>query len=364
MPPKNVKAIEKLVQQIFPYLGKWQMRNMTGVIWSLIQVSSPLVSQIARAFPYTKDYKPARKRVERFLRNPKCLLSLCHIQYLKWIIFFVPHKKKESIVIDYTFLGRYMILWAAIPFKSRAIPIHFKVIANPLVTQSKQKDRMIHLEIDFLRFLKIHLPWDRKWIIVADRGFGNQRNIGLCKKIGFDYILRFKGGIRVSARGNGNHLKNCKIKNLPKAKWRKNVIFKGLTVNLLSLTEGTDDPWYLITSLSNPNTVQRLYEKRFWIEEMFRDIKTHTKLKKTLTRSLNVAKRLTFCLQLSFSIVFFVGVQAKSSILVQKRLLGSSKGSFVFTALQVLSQLPKKFLIFLKKVIRNLRLNRAVLDTS
>jgi len=323
-----------------------------------------LVSQIARAFPYTKDYKPARNRIERFLRNPKCLLSLCHIQYLKWIIGFIPHKKRESIIIDYTFLGRYMILWAAIPFKARAVPIHFKIIRNPLVTKVKQKDRMIHLEVSFLQFLKIHLPQNRKWVIVADRGFGNRRNVKLCQSIGFDYILRFKGGIKVTAKGGGVKLKNQKIKNLPKAKWRKSVIFKGLMVNLLSLTEGTDDPWYLVTNLKNPNTVQKLYEQRFWIEEMFRDMKTHTKLKKTLIRSLNVAKRLAFCLQLSFSIVFFIGVQAKKSILIQRRLLGSSEASFVFTALQVLSQLPKKFLIFLKKVIRNLRLSRAVLDTS
>ena len=53
----------------------------------------------------------------------------------------------------------------------------------------------------FLRFLKIHLPQDRKWVITADRGFGNHRNMSLCQRIGFDYVLRVKGDIRVSARG-------------------------------------------------------------------------------------------------------------------------------------------------------------------
>lgn len=364
MAQKQLRGIEKLVKGIFIYLNPYQIHNTAGMIYSLIHASSPLVSQIARGFPYTKNYKPARKRIERFLRNRQCLFTPCHIQYLKWIIGFLPDQKRTSIIIDYTFLGRYMILWAAVPFKNRAIPIHFKVIANPLITHVKQKDRMIHLEIDFLRFLRIHLPQNRRWVIVADRGFGNQRNIGLCEKIGFDYVLRFKGDIRITARGSAHHLKNRKIKHLPQAKWRRGVLFKGLTVNLLSLTEGTDDPWYLITNLKNPNTVQKLYEQRFWIEEMFRDLKTHQEMKKTLIRSLNVTKRLCFLLQLSYSVVFFIGVLAKKSILVQKRILGSSKASFVFIALQVLSQLPKKFHVFLKKVIRNLRLNRAVLDTS
>lgn len=364
MAQKQLNEIEKLVKKIFIYLNAWQIRNVAGIIFALIHVSSPLVSQIARAFPYAKNYKHARKRVERFLRNKKCLMGQCHIQYLKWIISFTPYKKRQSIIIDYTFLGRYMILWAAIPFKRRAIPIHFSIVRNPLVTKTKQKDRMIDLEVSFLQFLRIHLPQDRRWVIVADRGFGNQRNIRLCERLGFDYILRFKGDIKVTVPSGGFRLRDIKIKHLPKTKWRKNILFKGLKVNLLSLTEGTDDPWYLVTNLKNSNTVEKLYKERFWIEEMFRDMKTHEDLKKTLIRSLNVVKRVAFLLQLSFSIVFFIGVQAKESTLVQKRILGSSKASFVFLAVQVLIHLPKKFLIFLKKVIRNLRLNRAVLDTS
>lgn len=364
MAQKQLKGIEKLVKEIFIYFNSWQIKNMAGTIYAMIHVSSPLVSDLARAFPYTKNYKHARKRAERFLRNKKCLISQCHIQYLKWIISFIPQKKRQSVIIDYTFLGRYMILWAAVPFKRRAIPIHFKIIRNPLVTKTKQKDRMIHLEKGFLQFLRIHLPRNRRWVIVADRGFGNKRNIESCQRLGFDYIFRFKGGIGVTIKGGGRKLRGSKIKDLPKARWRKNVSFKGLTVNLLSLTEGTDDPWYLLTNLKNPDAVKRLYEERFWIEEMFRDMKTHEELKKTLIRSLNVAKRLAFLLQLSYSIVFFIGVQAKQSALVQKRILGSTQASFVFLALQVLIHLPKKFLIFLKKVIRNLRLNRAVLDSS
>lgn len=364
MTQKNVKGIEKLVKEIFFYLGAWQIRNMAGVIYGLTQVSSPLISEIARAFPHTSYYKHARKRVERFLRNRKCVFNLCKIQYLKWIISFLPHQKRSSIIIDYTFLGKYMILWAAIPFKRRSIPIYFSIVRNPHITSKFQKDRMVYLEKDLLYFLRIHLPQGRRWIIVADRGFGNKRNIELCQKIGFDFLFRVKGGLRIMVRGLGKKGKDRIIKHLPKSKWRKNTLFNGLTVNLLSLTEGTDDPWYLCTNLKNPNTTQRLYEQRFWIEEMFRDMKTHQVIKKTLTRSLNVTKRLCFLLQISYSVAFFIGILAHRSTFIKKRLLASTKASFVFLALQVLIHLPKKFSIFLKKVIKSLRLGRAVLDTS
>lgn len=363
MPPKNIKAIEQFIQQIFHCLGKWQVRNVAGVVYGLLHSSSPLISEIARSFPYTRNYKPARKRIERFLRNRKCFSGLCHVQYIKWIISIIPKKKKQSIIIDYTFLGRYMILWAAIPFKRRCIPIYFKIIRNPHVTKMKQRGRMIYLETDFLRFLRLHLPRDRRWVIIGDRGFGNSRNIKLCQSVGFDFIFRVKGDIRVMAK-RGNKYKDRKIKHLSKAKWRQGVIFKGLSVNLLSLTESTDDPWYLITNLKNPNTVKKLYKERFWIEEMFRDMKTHEQLKKTLIRSLNAMKRLAFCLQLSFSIVFFIGILAKKSAIVKKKLIGLSKSSFVHTALLVLRHLSQKFTVFLKKVIKHLRLGKGLFDTS
>lgn len=364
---KNVKGMEKLVKKIFTYLNSYQSINLAGMVYSLIQCPSPLISQITRCFPHTKTYRHKRKRIERFLRNEKCLLGPCKIQYLKWITSLTPYNKRQAVIIDYTFLGRYMILWAALPFKKRSLPLYFSIIRNPHVTKIK-KERMVYLEKDFLRFLKIHLPQDRKWVITADRGFGNQRNIRLCQSIGFDYVLRVKGDIRVSAKSEGKgkskRLTNRLIKNLPKAKWRTGLDFQGISTNLLSLTEGTDDPWYLLTSLKNPNTVQRIYEQRFWIEEMFRDMKTHQEIKKTLLRDLNAVKRLAFCLQLSYSIVFSVGFLAKQSKLIKKKLLGLTKASFVFTATKVLTHLPQKFTVFLKKVIKSLRLGRAVLDTG
>jgi hypothetical protein len=363
MTPKNVTGIEKLVKKIFIYLNSYQVTNLSGLVYALIHVHSPLVSEVARYFPYTKNYRHSRKRVERFLRNSSCLLGLCKMQYLKWAASLIPKRKQESIIIDYTFLGRYMILWAGIPFKGRCIPIHFAVMRNPHLTKERQHDRMIHLEYDFLRFMRIHLPWDRRWIIIGDRGFGNKRNMHLCKSIGFDYIFRVKGDTRVTTKG-GKQYKNRLIKNLPKAKWRRNVWFHGVITNLLALTENTDDPWYLVSSLNNPKTIQRRYEQRMWVEEMFRDMKTHTELKKALLRSLNATKRLAFCLQLSFIIVFFVGIQAKKSKIVQRRVLGLTEASFVFIALEVLRHLFQKFCVFLKKVIRSLRLGRAVLDTS
>ncbi|MCR4405256.1 MAG: hypothetical protein NUW06_08315 [Candidatus Acetothermia bacterium] len=55
-----------------------------------------------------------------------------------------------------------------------------------------------------------------------------------------------------------------------------------MRVNLvLWWEEGCDEPWYLATDLDDPQEAIRLYEKRAWIEEMFRDLKTHLGLEES-----------------------------------------------------------------------------------
>jgi hypothetical protein len=51
---------------------------------------------------------------------------------------------------------------------------------------------------------------------------------------------------------------------------------RALRVNLvLYWGRGSKEPWYLATDLGDPQQAVRLYGKRAWIDEMFRDLKTH-----------------------------------------------------------------------------------------
>ena len=360
MSPKHVTLIHQFVQNLFQSrLRKTDIRNLSGMIGSIITVHSPKISHVARSFSFTGRYDSARKRIVRFLKNPRWCISQLHILYVQWIASLIKKSKYQSIIIDYTFLGGYCILWAAIPFKKRSIPLYSRIIRNPQVIRRKQKEVLIHLEKDFLYFLRLHLPWDRRWIIVGDRQFGHSRNIGLCRSIGFEYLFRVKGEVYVSHNKNQHRIDHLAIK-----RWRRNVGYQGLSVNLLSIVEDAKDPWYLMTSLKNPTTTKRLYQERMWIEEMFRDMKTEQQLKKKQIRSLNMMKKLCFAVQLSYIIVLFIGLKAKRSKIIKKKLLGHTKASFVFLAVQTFKHFSQKFFQFLRKILRDLRLGRAIFDSS
>ena len=44
---------------------------------------------------------------------------------------------------------------------------------------------------------------------------------------------------------------------------------------LLHWNTGEDDPWSLVTNLPDRQTTLQVYACRMWIEEMFRDLKSH-----------------------------------------------------------------------------------------
>ena len=66
------------------------------------------------------------------------------------------------------------------------------------------------MEKAFLKELKKLLPSGYKYIIVADRGFGNARFINNCLNLGFDYIIRTQANQGIEIEGD----LHCKMSEL------------------------------------------------------------------------------------------------------------------------------------------------------
>ncbi len=69
------------------------------------------------------------------------------------------------------------------------------------------------------------------------------------------------------------------------------------------------EPWYIATDLYDLNMAYSLYEKRFWIEEMFRDLKSRFHWCGYKVETERRREMLTFCLMLSYTMVAFLGYQ-------------------------------------------------------
>jgi len=72
---------------------------------------------------------------------------------------------------------------ASIIVKDRAIPLYFTMRNDP-----QKKDQYDHkkMELAFIKGLRHVLSKKYSYVIVADRGFGNDRFIKTCKDNGFE----------------------------------------------------------------------------------------------------------------------------------------------------------------------------------
>lgn len=88
----------------------------------------------------------------------------------------------------------FLILTASVDFHGRSIPLFFY---NAQLSQKELHDGSKKMEMAFIKGLRHVFSKKYRYIIVADRGFGNKRFSELCQQNGFDYVLRINDNLRL-----------------------------------------------------------------------------------------------------------------------------------------------------------------------
>ena len=127
--------------------------------------------------------------------------------------------------------------------------------------------------------LKALLPQGVATTILADRGFGDVKLFEFLESLGFQYVIRFRGNIHVSAADGetrlaadwvGKHGRARKLRDAEVSAARQKVV-----VVVCVKAAGMKEAWHLAASdasLSAPQII-KLYSKRWTIEPSFRDSK-------------------------------------------------------------------------------------------
>jgi hypothetical protein len=92
------------------------------------------------------------------------------------------------------------------------------------------------------------------------------------------------------------------------------------------------DPWYIATDLDDLDKAYGYYEKRMWIEEMFRDLKSRFHWCEYKAQTPEGREMLTFCLMVSYTIVLLLGHQVQKT---NRQSLVSSYGKSSITWLGI-----------------------------
>lgn len=271
--------LQDILEPFFGKLGHGFSKSLCSVLEGVLHSCSSSTGEIARAMSRlnNKPFNTNDKAISYLLSNRKFQIDdrfwRCHLN----MVFAMLEeqgtiRKGEQIYIqvDFTSDARdFLILAASIVHKNRAIPLYFSMRNYPLSKNSYDHKKM---ELAFLKGLKHGLSKKYQYVIVADRGFGNERFIKNCEECGFEYLLRLQPNMSISHNGKNGLMQNivseCGKFLVHIKKWDKEIeVYRN---------EQNKKQWYLASNINglNHSDAVDIYCKRFKIEKCFQDLKS------------------------------------------------------------------------------------------
>jgi len=281
-----------ILKRTFPQYNKYTLDCLSELILAMFGHQRFTLRHIASRLLGETNVKHKLKRLQNFLDG----LELDHSFWQSYIqtLFCLPYMKlharnKVTLLIDATTLKEdYWILAASISYRGRSIPVYLKLWQD--VYDSYEYWPRVE---DFMRELKELLPGNFSYEIIGDRGFQGASMFTLCKKLGWDQVIRINGSYKIKQPGGQEFVQ---LHLCDDGSYRQVILGQTNPVQELNLAIHSDGEhentrWYLATSLENPEQAVADYRRRMWIEETFKDLKSVLKWE-TYTRKIPENNRL------------------------------------------------------------------------
>jgi hypothetical protein len=221
------------------------------------------------------DVRHATKQVDRMLSNPG--IDLDRLLPL-WVPYVVGDRASIMVAMDWTDFDaddQSTIMLSLFTDHGRATPLVWLTVDK----RTLKNQRNMHEYRVLIRLADI-LPPEVKVCIVADRGFGDRKLYRLLtEQLHFDYIIRFRGNIAVTAADGETRTAVSWVRPGGRA-----TVLRGASVTAERYAVGTvvclrdkamKQAWCLATSYENKTASELAghYGKRWGIEAGLRDTK-------------------------------------------------------------------------------------------
>ena len=274
----NLVKIKNYLNDLFETnIHAKRIKSIANAVQGVIASTSLALSMVGQGLAVSqgKVTKHCKKQVDRLLSNAK-------FDVWSYFAYWVPEQigSRTEIVVamdwtefdldDQSTLALYLVT-----NHGRATPLLWKTFVK-----SDFKDKKNGYEEEVLKRLHDLLPPGVKVTILADRGFGYVYMYNILKKLGFNYVIRFKGNIKVYDKdGNERNAKdwvgkNGRAKRLDNAKVTA-TNRESIPTVICVQDKAMKDSWCLATDRSDlkTNEIKNYYGKRWSIEPSFRDSK-------------------------------------------------------------------------------------------
>lgn len=273
----GVAHTREIVEEIFiESLHAKRVESLANGVAGALNASMASVRAIGRAYADLQgiQVKSGVKQIDRLLSNTGVDLD----ETLgAWARFVAGDAEKLVLAMDWTDFepdDHTTLCIYPVTRHGRAMPFVWQT-----VKKSKLKGHQTEHEMAMIERLHGYLPKHIEVTLLADRGFGKVELYDLLELLGWDYVIRFRGAIRVGASEGESAPANDLVPKNGRARMLTSATVTGkkspVPAVVLVKKAGMKDSWCLATSLASasPQEVIKLYSKRFTIEEAFRDTK-------------------------------------------------------------------------------------------
>lgn len=250
-------------------------KTLAAIVEAAMTMQGTGVLALGRSMAGPTAAKHCIKRVDRFLGNSQVEVSAVSGGLFRACC---PPQGEVVVLADWTDRHWCQQWVLALSRHGRALPFLCITVPKSEVA-GEQKGTMIAAETKALEQLEAFCPPGRTPIVIADRGFGNSRWLEEIQKRGWYFVQRMASNHYVEVEAHIGALAELGIrKNSPPKDWGWGTLGEkhwGSIRLVTARNKKADEPWLLVTNIPYlaAKEVCGLYAKRFWIEEMFRDLK-------------------------------------------------------------------------------------------
>jgi hypothetical protein len=276
-PAINEQQVHAFLEGLFGEdLHAKRVLSLSLATLGVIQAASLSVYAIGQALAIARGTKGKHgvKQVDRLLSNEG--IDVWRL-FALWVPYVLGQRTEAVVSLDWTDFEAddQTTLVACLKTKhGRSTPLAW-------VTVQKSALKAVRNDVEDALLLRLRecIGPEVKVTLLADRGFADQKRYALLKRLGFEYVIRFRQCITVTSQKGERRTAAEWVPNAGRLRLLKGarVTADGALVEAVVCVKkkGMKEPWCLATSLADASgaEVVALYGRRFCIEEKFRDIK-------------------------------------------------------------------------------------------
>lgn len=276
-PEFRLADVRRFLDGVFAgYVHAKRIASLANGTLGVMTGASLAVSMIGHALAQARGLltKHAVKQVDRLLSNAG--ISVWEM-FAQWVPEAVGGRKEIVVAMDWTDFdadGQTTLALNLVTGHGRATPLLWLTMLKDELAGQRND-----IEDACLARLAQVLPAETKVTILADRGFGDRKLFDYLAQLGFAYVIRFRGDIRVDAACGESRAAAAWVGKGGRAR-----VLRGASVTAAAQPVGAvvcvhakamKEPWCLATSKTEATAreVVNLYARRWTIEPSFRDTK-------------------------------------------------------------------------------------------